>query len=353
MIFNTNRTTSLGEATTEVEVNESYFGAGSLNFMQESAEDELALFEAAIKSDIDECLIGESATELEALNEGFVQNAAKKIKEMMRKFIEWLKAVTKSAIAKLTEIVLKDNVQFCKSARKRISSMKNYSKFKYSGKALADTTPIDFKLVEESMRAYESAWKDAENAKTAESLESIKAEIEKQKKEFEEKLEKIDEGLTVDAENEGLDFVEKHLKFLEGACKEDVKNIRKLAKEAEVKAAKFVRDAEKAEKSNKEEDEAAKNRLSVMAEIARLLKETCQKDMSVAMSVLKKRIKVARAVVTKAMGASPKNEGFEYTEELIDAMIETANYELDEAFEEMSEGVECDIDDISDDDKEE
>ena len=50
MIYSTNRTASLGDTTIEVDVNKSYFGAGSLVFMQEAAEDELALFENAITS---------------------------------------------------------------------------------------------------------------------------------------------------------------------------------------------------------------------------------------------------------------------------------------------------------------
>lgn len=65
------------------------------------------------------------------------------------------------------------------------------------------------------------------------------------------------------------------------------------------------------------------------------------------MSVLKNVAKLARAVVAKAMGATPKNESFEeYDEELTDAMIEAANYEYDEALEEMSEAT----DEVADDD---
>ena len=63
--------------------------------------------------------------------------------------------------------------------------------------------------------------------------------------------------------------------------------------------------------------------------------------------MIKESIKIARAVVTKAMGASPKNEGVEYDEELIQATIEAFEYECDSAVEEMSEGKEYD-EDISD-----
>ena len=66
--------------------------------------------------------------------------------------------------------------------------------------------------------------------------------------------------------------------------------------------------------------------------------------------MIKAQAKIARKVVAKAMGATPKNEGFEYDEELTDAMIEAAEYEYDSAMEEMSEGSKCEECDDSDDD---
>lgn len=352
MIFNTNRTMSLGD-TIDVDVNESYFGAGALNFMQENAEIELELFEAAIKSDIDEYLIGESVYELEALNEGFIQNAAKKIKDIMTKFIEWIKAITRSAIAKLTQFIVRDNAKFCKIARKRIASMKNYNKFKYTGKAIKNINGLNLNELKENLDGMWSFWDKVKASKDVPNIDQIKADIKEMKEEYEKdnSIETIEKDIFYDEDNGDLKLVEEHLKFLESASKDELKKLNKVCKDFETKASKIVNDAEKAEKDYKGEDEKEKNRLAVMAAIASAIKEAGQYGINSGLTILKKSIKVARAVVTKAMGASPKNEGFEYTPELIDAMIETTNYELDEALEEMSEGKECDPDDIPDDEE--
>lgn len=358
MIYSTNRTASLGDTTIEVDVNESYFGAGSLVFMQEAAEDELALFENAIKSDIDEFLIGESAEELNALNEGFAQTAVNKIKELMRKFMEWLKAVTRSALARLSQFVQRDNASFCKTARKRLTTMKNVDNFKYTGKALKDAGTLDYSPQFDAIKEFEKLLNDAKAAKTLESAESIKKKVDEKAKEVKDiKLEDILDKYIYDEENGSFALVEKHLKFLESTSKEKVKDINKKCKELMSKASKISKDAEKAAKDIKDDEQAAeKNRLNTLAYIAGVIKTVGQMSISNDMKVTQKCIKVARAVVSKAMGATPKNEsGIEYTEELVQAMIEADEYELDEAFEEMSESKceKCDDDDdISDDDDE-
>ena len=102
MIYSTNRTSSLGEQS--IDVNESYFGIGAQSFYQESAQDELSIFESAIKSDIDEVLIGESASELQALNEGFVAKAPAAVvdgeRAKLEKYRETLVGI-EAALAKL------------------------------------------------------------------------------------------------------------------------------------------------------------------------------------------------------------------------------------------------------------
>lgn len=357
MIYSTNRTTSLGNIT--VDVNESYFGAGMLDFMQENAQDELALFEAAIKSDIDEVLIGESAYELEALNENFIQSAAQKIKEMMKKFIEWLKSVTRSALAKLTQLLVRDNAEFVKKAKKAIINMKNPDKFKYSGKAIK--LDIDMSDLEKTADKEENLYAKAKDAKTEVDLDNIKSDIEKLVEEYnkdENDLRKgFDEECVEEVDLEGkaaLDCVNNHIKLLEDLSKKNIQKIKKSMKEMESKANKLAKDAEKAEKNYSGKDELQKKRLAVMAQAAAAYRDICQKLVSDSLYIIKQTSKISRAVVTKAMGATPKNEGFEYSEELIDAMIETANYEYDEALEEMSEAKKSDdyVDDDIDDDEE-
>ena len=325
MIYSTNRTTSLGDMS--IDVNESYFGAGALSFMQENAQDELALFEAAIKSDIDEVIIGESASEeLAALNEGFVQNAANRINEMMNKFIEWIKSVMRSAVAKLSNLLVRDNAQFIKTAKRRISTMPNPKKFKYSGKALEmsevkESNGKDQLSIVEGLKGF---YEKASTATSKDDLENISKEV----------SDKVDAF----KEND----VRKALKFLEDKSKKQLVEVKKNMATMETNAKKLAKEAERKSKNYKGEDELERTKLAVMAEAAAAYRNCCQLYVKDTLYILSQQIKIARAVVTRAMGASPKNEGVEYTEELIDAMIETANYEYDEALEEMSEGKDCD-----------
>lgn len=351
MIYSTNRTTSLGDMSADV--NESYFGIGAMSFMEECAHDELALFEAGIKSDIDEVMIGESGSELAALNEGFVQTAAAKIKEMMKKFIDWLTAITRSAIAKLTQLLVRDNAKFAAAARKKIITMKNKDKFKYKGKYLKDR---DFSFDEETVKAIDSldTFKaEFDKIKDKDSAETAKSDMEKAKDAF-EKLSVSDkmEKLVVETEDGDLKLVEDHLRLLEDLSKKTMNDLKKLINNMKKDANNIAKKADKMLREAKDEDRAV---ASVRAEAAALYKANAQKIVSYMMALIKARAKVARSVVAKAMGATPKNEGFEYDEELTDAMIESAEYEYDSALEEMSEGSckDCDDDDIEDDDYDE
>lgn len=353
MIFGTNRTASLGETT--VDVNESYFGYGSLYFMQECANDELALFEAAVKSDIDEVLIRESGEGEYALNESvgtFVEKVVNKIKEMMRKFKEWLMGIMRSVIAKLSQIIVRDNKKFCKQARTMMSKMKNKDKFKLTGKVL---TAEAKDIVSSAADISKGKAKDVFNAiiadKSVEELKSILNDKEDNdadmRNEFNEAIEEVDlEGKAA------YDMVTEHIKFLESDAvknlKETVKKIKKISKNCDD----IVKTAQRKANNTKDDDEN-KEKMNTIAELAAAFKSVSQKECSDAISILKESVKIARAVVTKGMGATPKNEGVEYTEELVQAMIESFEYECDSALEEMSEGKECCDDDIDDIDDEE
>lgn len=354
MIYSTNRTASLGDVT--VDVNESYFGAGMLDFMQENAQDELALFEAAIKSDIDEVLIGESSYELEALNEGFVQNAANKIKEMMKKFIEWLQSVMRSAIAKLSQLLVRDNAKFAKNARVAINKMKNSDKFKFSGKIMKKYVSISelpaLKEKEGNTDSSDSYYAQAETADEAK-LDELKASIEKLLSESKnlntrEDFEKdcIEEVTDVKG-SEAIKIVKDHLDILDELGSKDLQKLRKKLKKLESDAKHKAKKADSAAKKYSGNDELQKKRLNVMAQAANASKEIAQSLVSDSLYMIKQEAKIARAVVAKAMGATPKNEGYYDDEELVDAMIEAANYEYDEALEEMSESKKSD--DIDDD----
>lgn len=358
MIYSTNRTASIGEIT--VDVNESYFGAGALNFMQENAKDELALFEMAIKSDIDEVMIGESSYELEALHEGFVENAVNKIKEIVKKFIEWLKAITKSAIAKLAQLLVRDNGKFVKAARRMIRTMKNRDKFEYSGKVLKSNVKdeLDISESKDSVKTIEDGYKIIEteinNASTKEDLEAADQMIKEAKENF-DKLdlrEDFEKECVEDVTGAGFDIIERHIKFLENCDSKSLKKLKANMKKMEDNAKKISKKADEAARKDKGDDEIKSKRLSVLANAASAYRDMCQTMVKDTLAVIKEAIKIARRVVAKAMGATPKNEGY-VEPEMLDAMIEAVEYEYDEALEEMSEAKDVEVEDIDFDEDEE
>ena len=349
MIYSTNRTASLGELS--VDVNESYFGIGAMSFMEESARDELAIFESAIKSDIDEVLIGESSYELAALNENFVDTAMNKIKEMMEKFIAWVESVIRSAWAKLNQLLNRDNAKFAAAARKQIIGMKNKDKFKYSGPTLkavtfgGDFEDIDINKIKAGLTKENPSLSD---------MESLKAEAESMK----EKADKLSvsdamKEVTVDVTDAGLDVVNFHLTALEDLGRKRMKDLKKQLDKAKKDAKDILKKAkDSASKVNSDEKstEDQKKIADAKVEAASAYRTIVQKSTTFMLGMIKAQAKIARKVVAKAMGATPKNEGVEYDEILTNAMIEAAEYEYDSAMEEMSEGSKCEECDDSDDD---
>ena len=349
MIYSTNRTASLG--TMSIDADKRYFGIGAMSFMEESAQDELAIFESAIKSDIDEVLIGESSYELTALNENFIDSAKKKIKEMMEKFIAWIESVIRSAWAKLNQLLNRDNAKFAAAARKQIIKMKNKGNFKYSGPRLKSLTfGGDY---EEINPDKIKAGLTKENPSLSD-MESLKAEAESMK----EKADKLSvsdamKEITVDVTDAGLDIVSFHLDSLEDLGGKKMKELRKKLDKAKKDAKDILKKAESnSSKVNSDEKstEEQKKIANAKVEAASAYRTIVQKSTTFALGMIRAQVKIARKVVAKAMGATPKNEGFEYDEELTDAMIEAAEYEYDSAMEEMSEGSKCEDCDDSDDD---
>lgn len=345
MIYSTNRTSSLGELS--VDVNESYFGIGAQTFYEESAQDELSMFEAAIKSDIDEVMIGESASELQTLNEGFVQNAVNKIKEMMKKFIAWCQAVMRSAFAKLSSLLVRDNAKFAKIASKRIATMKNKDKFKYTGKIVVNVDVFSSVMNDFS--------KESDGAVKAIDVKAITQEkADSAIKDMEDVLEDLTKEnlvkeFTKEVTDAGFDIVQSQIKVLEALSKKSIKDLKGEFNKAIKGANEVIKKVSKMEGK----DDAEKEKIAACSKLASAYKTNTQKMLVVMMGFIKTLAKIARGVVARAMGATPKNEGVEFDEELNEALIEAVEYEYDEALEEMSEGKCEDCEDCDDDDEDE
>lgn len=330
MIYGTNRIASIGEV--EVDVNESYFGAGSLFFVQECAEDELALFEMAIKSDIDEVVVGESAYELEALNENFAESAVNKIKEIMKKFKEWIVGFMRSKLAALTNFIVRDNAKFVKAAKSQISKLKG-TKHTVKCKYL-DAEGFNKILDAAEKVAKIKEAKDIEKAEYVEGADDMKLEdIIKEEKE--------------------LDYSEvaRHLDWLAERPNTSVKTLKKSLKAALSNADKFVKDAEKSQRENKEDNK--KEELAAKVKAATKYRDYTHKVCTLAISAIKNAIKIARRVVTMFISVGAKNKDGVATKAaneavLVEAMLEADEFELDEELEQMSEAEELDLDEIED-----
>ena len=344
MIYSTNRTSSLGGSNlNEIDVNESYFGIGAQDFYQECAQDELSIFEMAIKSDIDEALIGESSSELEALNEGFFESAKKKIIEMMEKFKAWIAAVTRSAFAKLYALLVRDNEKFVKMAEKQIAKMPNRDKFKYSGKVVEHGAD---KALDDWATKIDGLAKAADNHEiTMDKAENLIKECENAKKSLDDAVKEC----TADVKDAGTDVVKDQINQLKTLSKKDLKDTKDKLKK-DINTANTIIKNIKSEKEPDGKDEKLKDNFAARSKLASAYKLNAQELLKVEMSLLKTLAKIARKPVAKAMGATPKNEGVEFDEELNDALIEAAEYEYDNALEEMSEGCKNEESDDVDDD---
>lgn len=340
MIYSTNRTSSLGGSNlNEIDVNESYFGIGAQDFYQECAQDELSMFEMAIKSDIDEALIGESTYELEALNEGFIESAKKKIIDMMEKFKAWLAAVTRSAFAKLSALLVRDNVKFANVAKKHIPTMKNRENFKYTGKIVEQIT-----LATNWDASLEKLKAAAENEKiTMKEVEDLIKECNDSASK--DSLENLVKASTKDAKDEGYGILQSQIDALEGLSKKYIGSVKKGIKDNINEANKIISSIKKL----KSDDEKEKDNIAARGKAVSAYKANCQAMIKVEMSLLRTLGKIARKPIAKAMGATPKNEGVEFDEELNDALIEAVEYEYDNALEEMSEGCKNESDDDAED----
>ena len=134
MIFNNNRVSALGEVEVEIPVKESFLGMGVLNFIQESYNDELEVFTAAILSDINEAeeekVIDAEYTEKEDKGEDkgskknfkeFVAQAQAKIEKLMKDLIAWIKGIIDNVMAKIEKAHVQYNEKFCKDAQDKAS----------------------------------------------------------------------------------------------------------------------------------------------------------------------------------------------------------------------------------------
>lgn len=323
MIYDKNRISSISESVNGT-VDENYMGIGALYFMEECAEDELQIFASAIASDSEEYALGESADSysLTALNEGFIETAKNKIKDIMTKFINWIESVYRSAYANLQTVLIKGNATLVRAYKTFLSKKKN-TDFEFEGDYLNGTFDIN--------EFWTRLNKEQSNSDKLESVSDAMKDYVKSGK--------ITKSV-VDKQVELLEGIGKNMKDL----KSKMDNAKKVAND-KIKAAKNAKYDTK-EAANEAVNDALNYKKSV------------QRAISFSLDIIKNQAKVARKVINKAIGAKDKkkdekNDSTETVKEesaMLDFMYEADMYELDEALESCAKHEECDDCDDDDDD---
>lgn len=122
--------------TVVAEADTSYdYVTGAQRMMLESEMNDMAIFEAVIKSDMEQTYkLNEGVlleAELKALTEGNVKSFFSRIYELLKKFVEKIRGIFATFINKLKSIVEKDNVTLVKKYANELRK-KDLSQFKYT-----------------------------------------------------------------------------------------------------------------------------------------------------------------------------------------------------------------------------
>ena len=339
MIYSTNRTQSLGDVT--VAANENYFGNGYLDFVQECYEDELAIFENAIKSDIDEFI--SEGSDLQAVTEAFVEKAKEQLEKLMQKFLEWIESVKTSVIKKFDEVYNKSVILKVKELTEKFNKLKGDTKF--TGKALlADSKYIDWlDTVFDSIKKSNSVVLNP----TKEDIKTIESGLENVKKLNSKALDSYLVELKDKSAKEVFDY---QVKIIE-SVKNNIQGLRNILNDEKTAAKQILKESKKNKKESEDKDTAA---LKVQA--ASTYRTLCVESLKVTMKML-------RAIISKALDTmvliikqnkASVEEGVELDVDMLDLATESFIYEMEASLQDFSEGCkheECDDDECCDDDE--
>lgn len=135
-VYTANRISSFGGIDPETIVaNENYSGAGAAELVLiENYQNDMAMFEAILANDFAEAVAVTEGTMLEselvALTEGALGDFFGKIKEGLKKVWEKIKGIFKTFIAKLSNVVIRDNKKFVEKYKNEVVK-KDLSKMTY------------------------------------------------------------------------------------------------------------------------------------------------------------------------------------------------------------------------------
>lgn len=368
----------------DIIANESYSGlAGAFQMIAESSDNEHAIFEAVIGGDFAEAynrvnpaVVSES--QLEAIQEATAKDIWGKVVEFVRKIGEKIMGIIKTLRDKIQMLFIKDGKQLVKKYQKQVNTAYNQGKlskmkFKYATSKVDSAKTLDqaiagSKLLSELDDRFDRAAKDVHITGAADDGdkydasagvgEGYKPYTADQKTEILESAlgaivggstdsksfdKDFDESVFADEdEKEGLDasLLATVISSLEGnkgaltTVDKNEKATRKTIKEIETKAKKVESESFKkfSEKSVSNETARFNATAGQVISLCSIYSTVAGKYYGALGTALKKDYKQCRAIFTKAATYNPKQSANEQVE-LLTAVEESSNYEVDEMFE--------------------
>lgn len=353
-LYSNNRT-SLSDV--EIPALEGYNGnTGIATAMLEAAQDDLKFFDMIIARDFQEAEMNAAgytneSEEMEAITEGALGDAWKRLVEFFKKLLAKIKAIFSSIIAKINGVIIRDNKKLVEKYKKAVLS-KSLKDMKYKwAKDKSDT--LDVEAVKS---IYNKAKVKINTASSTEALRKYLDEIEDEILEqmygaavgqnsvsagefakeahnylFDE-VEEMDEGADA-KKTEVMSFLttcKKELDILSNAQKKEEKLISEEIKSYDKLASEYAKDVPGKDGSV---DETKERKLAKQNALYRI----GTKYQTVIMAVNRELINAAkfeiaqnRAFFTKAAAYNPKakNESVE----LFDAIDEAVEFDVDTAF---------------------
>lgn len=345
-VYSSNRTQLGMYNSDEIVANENYVGVvGACQMMLEGFQNDQAIFESVLAADFMEAVaVQEGAVEYSTLNEASIGGFVDKLKELVKKIWEKIKGLYQTFIAKVSNVVIRDNKKFVDKYKKEVFG-KNLSKMKYKWaepkeagfKALA--TQLEVVKVTEAMDKCHGLSTDElkklnERVDNNELLEEILgAEAKEYAKEMHEKCfddEEEVEGLDSSRLNECMDTLinsKKSLKNIEEAKKKADKAFSEMLKSIEKSRNAVLKNIPSNDEKTRTESDKSMALLNTQHKVISVANTAMSKSTAVLMAETKALIKQSRRVFAQAVSFNAK--AVKENALLIEAVGEAAEYEVE------------------------
>lgn len=130
-VYSSNRSQLGMYNSDEIIANENYMGVtGAYQMMIEGFQNDQAIFESVLATDFMEAAAIQEGAAIEVVTEASLSGFIEKMKELVKKAWEKIKGLFQTFIAKINNVVIRDNKKFVDKYKKEVLT-KNLSKMKY------------------------------------------------------------------------------------------------------------------------------------------------------------------------------------------------------------------------------